>query len=69
MFDERKFKAQLILANVSVKELCAELNIDESTFYRKMKQNGAFSREQINKMIKLLGITEPMEIFFASELA
>jgi transposase-like protein len=69
MFNERKLKAQLVLANVTVKELCEKLGINESTFYRKVQNDGSFSREQINTMIEVLKIKEPMEIFFADELA
>ena len=69
MFDERRFRAQLILAGVSMKELSDVLKINESTLYRKIKQDGSFTREEINIMIDYLGIAEPKEIFFAEKLA
>lgn len=69
MFDERKFKAQLVLKGMSMKQLAKALNINESTLYRKIQQNGAFTREEINRIIDLLGIEHPEEIFFAQKLA
>lgn len=69
MFDERRFKAQLILAGVTARELSAKLGINESTLYRKIKQDGSFTRDEINEMIKILGISDPKDIFFADKLA
>ena len=69
MFDERRFKAQMILAGVTVKELSDMLDIDESTFYRKLKMGGAFTRKEINDMISILHISNPMDIFFTDRLA
>ena len=69
MFNERKFRAQLVLMDISVKELVGMLNMDESTFYRKIKAGGAFTREEINKLITILKFEDPMDIFFAKELA
>ena len=69
MFDERRFRAQLILAGVSMKELADKLGINESTIYRKIKQDGAFTREEINTMIEFLNISDPKDIFFTDKLA
>lgn len=69
MFNERKFRAQMVLQGVSMKILASELDINEATLYRKIKDNGAFTRNEINKMIVFLQITDPKDIFFAEELA
>lgn len=69
MFNERKFRAQMVLQGVSMKTLASELDINEATLYRKIKDNGAFTRNEINKMIVFLQITDPKDIFFAEELA
>ena len=69
MFDERKFRAQLVLRGISMKELAVELGLNESTLYRKVKANGAFTREEINRMIVILEISDPKEIFFTDKLA
>ena len=69
MFDEKKFKAQLVLVGITAKELARRLDINESTLYRKINNDGAFTREEINAMIDILNIENPKEIFFASKLA
>ena len=69
MFDERRLRAQLALKGMTVKELAEKLDMNESTFYRKVKDDGAFSRKEINAMIDILEIDNPMLIFFTNELA
>ncbi len=69
MFDEKKFRAQMVLAGVNFKRLADELHIAESTLYRKMKDGGNFTRAEMNTMIGFLNISDPESIFFAPELA
>lgn len=68
MFDKRKFLAQLALSDVKKKELAEYLGINELTLYRKINNDGAFTRKEINAMIKFLHIEDPAEIFFADKL-
>lgn len=65
MFVKNKLKAQMALLNISGKQLAEHLEINESTFYRKMNNDGDFSRKEINQMIIFLKIQNPEEIFFA----
>ena len=51
MFKENEFRAQVVRAGKTNKELASYLGIDESTLYRKIKAGGNFTREEINKMI------------------
>ena len=69
MFDKRKFLAQMTLRGVSKKELAVKLGINEITLYRKINNDGFFTRKEINTMIDVLDIENPAEIFFADELA
>ncbi len=69
MFDQRKFKAQMVMMGVSARDIAAALSIDESTFYRKIKANGNFTRSEINTLIDILKINNPEDIFFSKELA
>lgn len=68
MFDKRKFMAQMVLAGMTQKELAQKLGIDESTLYRKIKDDGRFSRKEMNSIIEILKIKDPNPIFFAPEL-
>ena len=69
MFDRKKLRAQMVLKGISAKDLSKALNINESTFYRKLNDDGRFTREEMNIMIQVLEIEDPADIFFAPELA
>lgn len=65
MFDQTEFKVQMIRAHKTNKEIAEYLGIDESTLWRKIQNNGSFSREEISKLIIFLDIEDPKVIFFA----
>ena len=69
MFDKNRFRAQLALRGVTHRRLAEKLGIDESTLYRKIVNDGCFTRDEINTIIDFLMIEDPTSIFFASELA
>ena len=68
MFDKRRFKAAMVMAGVNGKMCADALNINESTFYRKMNADGDFTRSEINTLMRFLGLKDPWEIFFADGL-
>lgn len=69
MFNKRLFMAQTILAGVKMEDLARELGVAPSTLYRKINNDGSFTRKEINQMISILGIENPSDVFFADELA
>lgn len=69
MFDRRRLQAQMVLADKNAKAVSEALGINETTFYRKLNNDGDFSRKEIVQLIKVLNIDDPMLIFFADELA
>ena len=69
MFDITLFKAQMVLKHLSGKDLAKALGIDESTLYRKLRNDGNFTRREINTLIQVMDIEDPSDIFFAEELA
>ena len=69
MFNRRKFQAQMVLMGISMKDLSKQLEINESTLYRKLGDDGNFSREEIGKIINILHIENPMDIFFDEGVA
>lgn len=68
MFNKRKFMAQLALNGMTQRDLARELGINESTLYRKIIADGDFSRKEINMIVEILKIEDPVPIFFDSEL-
>ena len=51
---------------MSQSEVASKIGITPKTFYEKMK-NGVFGSDEIQIMIEVLHITDPMSIFFAKE--
>ncbi len=68
MFNKLEFNAQIARKGLRRIDVAKALNIDPSTLYRKIENDGDFDRDQINTLIALLGIEDPKPIFFADEL-
>ena len=68
MFNKLEFNAQIARKGLRRIDVAKALNIDPSTLYRKIENDGDFDRDQINTLISLLGIEDPKPIFFADEL-
>lgn len=66
MLKTNKLKAKIIERETSIEELSRKMNIDKSTFHRKMKNNSFFVNE-VDTIAKELHLTadEMAEIFFA----
>lgn len=64
--DVERIKARMSELGLTVKDVVSDLGIDESTYYRKMANNGkTFSVEQVQRLRILLDLTkqEASEIF------
>ncbi len=68
LFDELKFNAAMAGKGKRRVDLAKALDIDPSTLYRKIQNNGDFDRNQISIIIDFLELEDPMPIFFAKEL-
>lgn len=69
MFNRNALKAAMALRGVTGKELAEKIGCDPSTLYRKMDNEGSFTRKEINDIVIFLQIADPKPIFFADELA
>lgn len=65
MFNEREFNAQLARKGIKKAELAEYLGMTYTNLYRKIKEDGKFTREELAKIIDYLGIEDPASIFFA----
>lgn len=68
MFNRNKFKANVVLAGLTMQTVADDLGIHLSTLYRKLENNGDFSRTEMLKLKKILHIENPADIFFDEEL-
>lgn len=64
MIDTMKLKGIISERGLSQRKVAKTLGMTEKTFYGKMKK-GVFDSDEIQQMIELLRIENPVEIFFA----
>ncbi len=64
MVDVMKLKGLIVENNLTQEKVADALGIARKTFYLRMK-NGKFGSDEMEKMIKLLHIDDPVSVFFA----
>lgn len=67
MIDTNRLRGIIAERNLSQRQVAALLGMADRTFYTKMK-NGVFGTDEAQKMVDLLEINHPEEIFFAKEV-
>lgn len=67
MIKTNDLKGAIIAKGFTQKDMALKLGISPKTFYLKMKK-GVFGSDEIEKMIKILSIKNPTEIFFAENV-
>ena len=65
MIDTMKLKGIISERGLSQRKVAKTLGMTEKTFYGKMKK-GVFDSDEMQSMIELLRIENPVEIFFAN---
>lgn len=66
MIKTNELKAEIIKSGLTQQDVAEMIGITPKTFYEKMKV-GIFGSDEIQKMIDILKIENPLDIFFASE--
>ena len=71
MYNERKFKAKLVEAGLTVEKLAETIGINQATLYRKIAGKSEFTRIEMQIIQKALHLTREdlCAIFFAEALA
>ena len=67
MVDTSKLRGIIVANDKTQEEVAKSIGITPKTFYLKMKK-GVFGSDEIEKMIKLLNIEDPVSIFFADKV-
>ena len=67
MIDTNALKGLIVSRDMTQKDVAEHLKMAPKTFYAKMKK-GVFGSDEMEGMIELLSIENPIEIFFASEV-
>ena len=67
MVDTSKLRGVIVANDMTQEEVAKALGMAPKTFYSKMKKR-VFGSDEIEKMIALLHIDDPMSIFFVNEV-
>lgn len=62
-----KLKGLFVEKGYTQKEIAEELGITQTTLRRRMREE-VFNSNEINKLIEILDIKNPMEIFFTDKV-
>ena len=68
MIDITELKAQMVRKKYTQEALANELGISSRTLSNKFKR-GVFGSDEIDKMISILEIKEPLKIFFTKNVS
>ena len=68
MINTNLLKGRIVSKGLSQRKMAKMLGIAEKTFYDKMKK-GVFTSNEIEAMMSILEIDNPVEIFFAKDVA
>ena len=64
MLDRNELRAAIVRRGLTQKDVAAALGISEKTFISRMKR-GVFGTDEVERLVMLLDIERPMDIFFA----
>lgn len=64
--DTAKLRGLIVERGLTQKKVAEHLGMSEKTFYLKMKK-GVFGTDDVQNMIELLNIEDPMSIFFTKQ--
>lgn len=67
MINTKKLKGIIVEAGMSQSEMAKLIGVTPKTFYNKMNK-GVFGSDEIEIMIKELGIKKPMDVFFTNDV-
>lgn len=67
MIDTNALRGAIAAKGMTQQEVAAHLGMTPKTFYLRMK-NGVFGSDEMEKMISLLSIENPIAIFFAEKV-
>lgn len=67
MIAVNKLRGIIVENGMTQKEVAEKLGMSQKTFYNKMKK-GVFGTDEVEKMVSVLSIENPTDIFFANKV-
>lgn len=66
--DRYKLEYEMKRRGVTVENLCENIGMSRSAFYRKCRGTSEFTLTEIQKIVENLGLDSPMGIFFTEKV-
>lgn len=60
---------EMKLKNIGINQMCERIGMSRSAFYRKCNGISEFTQGEMQKIIDVLGLTDPCAIFFSKEVS
>ena len=67
--NKARLEYEMSLRHITKADMCALLKISRSGFYRKCNGHSEFTQSEIQKIIDVLELKSPMEIFFTEKVS
>lgn len=67
--DKARLMYEMAKRSVSIKDMCAELGMSRSAFYRKCNGFSEFTQGEIQRIVEILDLESPMGIFFSEKVS
>lgn len=67
--NKNRLEYEMKSKGVTMEQLCVELNISRSAFYRKRNGISQFTQEEIQHIVDFLKLDSPMGIFFEEKVS
>ena len=64
MTNAKLLKIEMVKKGFNQRTLCNEINMSQATFTRRLRK-GIFKSDEVAKIIEVLDLKNPMEIFFS----
>lgn len=67
--DKYKLEYEIKSSGHSIEEYCAAVGFSKSAYYRRIKGEVEFTRDEMQKTVDFLGLESPMDIFFTNKVS
>ena len=67
--NSKKLEDEMNKKSITISDMCKELGISRSAFYRKCRGISEFTQSEIQKIVKILSLDTPVDIFFADKVS
>lgn len=67
--DKYRLQYEMKIRGITVEELCKDVHISRSAFFRKCNGISEFTLGEIQRILDYLGLDSPMGIFFAEKVS